>query len=247
MDGMLYIAMSGAKENLNATALRGNNLANAKTDGFKADLEQARSMQAFGEGLPTRVFAMTERPAQDFTAGPMVTTGRNLDVAVEGQGWLVVQAADGSEALTRSGSLKFDNTGMLTNGSGRPIQGDGGPIFLPLPIQKVEISNDGFVSVRPQGAPANVIETVGRIKLANPDNRDLTKGDDGLFRRKDGEGFDADAGVTLASGMVEGSNVNSVSEMVDLISLQRQFDMQVKLMKTAEELDRSSDSLMRIS
>lgn len=247
MDRMLYIAMSGAKENLNATAIRGNNLANAKTDGFKADIEQARAMQAFGEGLPTRVFSITESPAQDFSAGSLVTTGRNLDVAVQGEGWLVVQSADGSEALTRSGSLKIDPAGMLTTGPGQPVMGDQGPIFLPLPVNKVAIADDGTISVRPQGAPANVLEDVGRMRLVNPDRRDLAKGPDGLFRDKTQAPFENDPAVKVASGMVEGSNVNAVSEMVDLISLQRQFDMQVKMMKTAEELDSSSDTLLRIS
>ena len=247
MDKLLYVAMSGAKENLNATAIRGNNLANAKTDGFKADIEQARAMQAFGEGMPSRVFAMTESPAQDFSPGPLITTGRDLDVAVQGQGWMVVQAADGSEALTRSGALKIDPTGMLTNGSGYPIQGDNGPIFLPLPVAKVEVGSDGSVSALPQGAPANAIEVVGRLRLVNPDIQGLQKGNDGMFRQKNGEGFEDDAAVTLSSGMLEGSNVNPVSEMVDLMSLQRQFDMQVKMMKTAEEIDGASDSLLRIS
>ena len=247
MDKLLYIAMSGAKENLNATAIRGNNLANAKTDGFKADMEQARAMQAFGEGMPTRVFAMTESPAQDFSAGPLITTGRDLDVAIEGKGWFVVQAADGSEAMTRAGALKIDPTGMLTNGAGHPVQGDNGPIFLPLPLAKVEVGTDGSISALPQGAPANAIETVGRLRLVNPDIKDLKKGNDGMFRMTNGQASEDDAGVKVVSGALEGSNVNSVSEMVDLISLQRQFDMQVKMMKTAEELDSSSDTLLRIS
>ena len=247
MDKLLYVAMSGAKQNMNSLAVRANNLANANTDGFKADMAQARSMQAFGEGLPTRVFAMTESPSADFTAGPIKTTGRDLDIAVKGDGWIAVQSADGGEAYTRSGSLSFDTSGLLRNDRGNLIMGDAGPIVLPLPIEKVEIAQDGIISVRPLGSPAENIEEVGRIKLVNPGNQNLMRGEDGLFRLISGDNAPADAFITLESGAVEGSNVNAVSEMVSLIDLQRQFEMQVKMMKTAEEMDKASSSLMRIS
>ena len=247
MDKLLYVAMSGAKQNMNSLAVRANNLANANTDGFKADMEQARSMQAFGEGLPTRVFAMTESPSADFTPGPIKTTGRDLDIAVKGDGWIAVQSADGGEAYTRSGSLSFDTTGLLRNDRGNPIMGDAGPIVLPLPIEKIEIAQDGIISVRPSGSTAEVIEEVGRIKLVNPGNQNLMRGEDGLFRLISGNNAPADPFITLESGAVEGSNVNAVSEMVALIDIQRQFEMQVKMMKTAEEMDQASSSLMRIS
>ena len=247
MDKLLYVAMSGAKQNMNSLAVRANNLANANTDGFKADMAQARSMQAFGEGLPTRVFAMTESPSADFTAGPIKTTGRDLDIAVKGDGWIAVQSADGGEAYTRSGSLSFDTTGLLRNARGNPIMGDSGPIVLPLPIEKIEIAQDGIISIRPLGATAEVIEEVGRIKLVNPGNQNLMRGEDGLFRLISGDNAPTDPFITLESGAVEGSNVNAVSEMVALIDIQRQFEMQVKMMKTAEEMDKASSSLMRIS
>ncbi|MCZ4336774.1 flagellar basal-body rod protein FlgF [Shewanella colwelliana] len=247
MDKLLYVAMSGAKQNMNSLAVRANNLANANTDGFKSDLEQARSMQAFGEGLPTRVFSMTESPSANFGHGPIKTTGRDLDIAVKGDGWLAVQGADGGEAYTRSGSLSFDSTGLLRNDRGNPIMGDAGPIVLPLPIEKIEIAQDGVISVRPLGSTAEVIEEVGRIKLVNPGNQNLMRGEDGLFRQISGDVAAADPFVSIESGAIEGSNVNAVDEMVSLIDLQRQFEMQVKMMKTAEEMDQASSSLMRIS
>jgi len=247
MDKLLYVSMSGAKENLNAISSLSNNLANAKTSGFKADIAQARSMQAFGEGMPTRVFSLTERPAQDFASGPLITTDRDLDVAIQGEGWLVVESKDGSPALSRAGSLQIDNAGMLRNSAGLLVLGDGGPIALPIPVDKLSIGNDGVITVRPAGAPANVIEDAGRLQLVNPDIKDLTKSEDGLFRLKDGGVFENDGEVTIASGMLEGSNVSAVSEMVNLITLQRQFDMQVKMMKTAEDVDHSQDTLLRFS
>lgn len=246
MDHLLYIAMSGAKENMNGMALRSNNLANASTTGFKADFEQARSMQAFGEGLPTRVFSLTERPGQNFDAGAVIMTERELDVAIQGDGWLAVQAQDGNEAYTRSGSLQISPLGMLETVTGLPVLGDDGPIQLPVPLAKVEIAQDGTVSALPLGAPADAIAPVGRIKLVRPVNNELDKGTDGLFRRKDGQIEEASADVSLLKGALEGSNVNAVGEMTYMISLQRQFEIQVKMMKSAEEMDRQQNQLLRI-
>ena len=246
MDRMLYVAASGAKQNLNAIAVRANNLANAATDGFKADMEQARSMQAFGEGLPTRVFAMTEIASQNFDDGALKSTGRDLDIAIEGKGWIVVQDAEGKEAFTRKGNLKITENGTLETANGLMVMGDGGPITLPVPLEKVEIGRDGTITVKPQGAPANALEDIDRIKLVNPNNPDIHKGKDGLYSRKDGKDEDAAGEVTLVSGMLESSNVNAVGEMTSLISIQRQFEMQIKMMQTAEENDKHHNQIFRV-
>ncbi len=246
MDHLLYIAMSGAKENMNALAVRSNNLANANTNGFKADLEQARSMQAFGDGLPSRVFAMTETPSQNFDAGELKITENELDVAIQGDGWIAVQDANGNEAYTRAGSLKLTETGQLQTASGLAVMSEDGPVQLPVPLAKIDIAQDGSIQALPQGAPATAIAEVARIKLVKPENRDMVKGNDGLFRRKDGQVAETDATVNLLSGAVEGSNVNAVGEMTYLISLQRQFELQVKMMKTAEDMDRQHNQVLRI-
>ncbi|WP_419570980.1 flagellar basal body rod protein FlgF [Rheinheimera sp.] len=246
MDRVLYIAMSGAKENMHGISIKANNLANTGTTGFKADLEQARAMQAFGEGLPTRVFSMTERPGQNFDDGAITMTERDLDIAVTGKGWFAVQDADGNEAYSRDGNLQLSATGVLQTAGGLPVIGEQGVIQLPLPVQKMEIGKDGTISVRPQGAPANVMEPVARIKLVSPAFADIEKGLDGLFRRKDGEVAEANATVSIQSGALETSNVNAVGEMTQMISLQRQFEVQVKMMKTAEEMDRQHNQIMRI-
>lgn len=247
MDRMLYIATSGAKQDMLALAMHGNNLANTKTTGFKADLEQARAMQAYGEGLPTRVFALKERPSSDFEQGPMVTTGRPLDVALHGPGWMSVQSASGTEGLTRAGNLSVGLTGLLEDAKGNLVMGDNGPIAIPVPYQQLTIGGDGTVSVVPQGAPENAPEQVGRIKLVNADNSTLYKGEDGLFRYDDPQQpYIADATVKLQSGVLEGSNVSAVAEMTNLISSQRHFETQVKLMKTAEEIDAAGSSLLSL-
>jgi len=237
--------MSGAKQNMQALAVNANNLANAKTTGFRADLAQARSMQAFGEGLPSRVFAMTEVASQNFDSGALSSTGRDLDIAIEGSGFIAVQAKDGSEAYTRGGHLRLTETGALETTDGEAVIGDSGPIFLPLPVNNIHISGDGTIMVQPTGAPVTTQEEVARIKFVNPNVRALEKGNDGLFRRSDGNIAEADVNVKVMSGMLESSNVNPVGEMTEMIALQRQFEMQLKLMKTAEEVDSSASSLLR--
>ena len=246
MDRLLYIAMSGAKENMHGISVRANNLANTGTVGFKADFEQARSMQAFGAGLPTRVFSMTERPGQNFDSGALIITERELDIAIQGDGWFAVQDKNGNEAYTRAGNLQLTPDGMLRTANGHPVLGEDGPIILPLPLAKMEIGQDGTVSARVQGASANALEIVGRIKLVDTEYRAVEKGNDGLFRRKDGELAQESAAVTLLHGAYEGSNVNAVSEMTTMISLQRQFELQVKMMKKAEQMDQQQNQLLRI-
>ncbi len=261
MDKMLYIAMSGAKQNMHALSITANNLANSKTTAFKADLSQARSMQAFGEGLPTRVFSMTERASQNFDSGALMRTGRDLDIAVEGDGWIAVQtppnaslgaqlganieSATTTEAYTREGHLRLTEDGTLETISGEIVLGENGPIVLPLPVANIHISKDGTIMIQPEGAPNNQQEEIARIKLVNPDVRDLEKGADGLFRRKDGNVEPADVNVTVQNGMLESSNVNPIVEMTKMIALQRQFEMNLKLMKTAEENDSSASALLR--
>ena len=248
MDRMLYLAMTSASQTMTAQSVNSNNLANATTTGFKADLEQFRSMPVYGQGMPSRVYAMTERPATDFAPGSFNTTGRDLDMAIRGEGWLAVQDAAGEEAYTRAGDLRIDANGLLTTGTGLPVIGNnGGPIVIP-PAETIEIGADGTISIRPVGQAPNVLAEVDRIKLVNPAIDDLTKGKDGLIHlRQQGEVAPADASVQLVSGALEGSNVNTVDAMVKMIELQRQYEMQVKMMNTAKENDASLDAIMRLA
>ncbi len=247
MDKLLYIAMSGAKENLNSLAVRSNNLANANTLGFKADFEEARAMQAYGDGLPSRVFSMAERPGQNFQQGSLQTTGRELDVAVQGDGWLTVQDKDGKEAYTRNGSLQVSPLGVLQTSTGlNVLDTTGQPITLPMPLEKIQITEDGTINARLQGAEPAAVENLQQLKLVNPVNKEMTKGEDGLFRRVDGKTEAVSANVRLASGVLENSNVNVVEELTNLIKLQRQFDTQIKMMSTAEKNDESQNQLMKL-
>lgn len=246
MDRMLYIGMSGAKESLLAQGLNNNNLANVSTTGFRADLEQARSQPVFGPGIPTRAYAMTERPGIDFAPGAIETTGRDLDVAIEQDGWIAIQSTDGSEAYTRSGDMRISADGLLVTGAGHPVIGNtGAPIVVP-PAQSITVGTGGNITIHPIGQAADALVVVDRIKLVNPPKEDLEKGRDGLFRQKDGQPADADAEVKLISGALERSNVSVVESMVKMIQLSRHFDMQMKAIKTAEENDRSTDALLKM-
>ena len=246
MDKLLYIASSGASQDLVGTSLRANNLANAQTNGFKAQLEQARSMPVYGEGLPTRVFAMTESPTNNYESGPLIQTHRDLDMAIQGDGWFAVQDQQGNEAYTRDGNFQLGQDGVLEDVHGNIVMGDAGPLFLPVPLDNLNIAADCTISIRPQGAPEAVIEEVGRLKLVNPEYSNLERGNDGLFRQKDGIDAQADETVTVMSGMLEGSNVNAIEEMVSMIHLQRHYELQVKMMKKADTLDMRGNMLLRI-
>lgn len=247
MDKALYIAMTGAKQTMQAQTNHANNMANLNTTGFRADFAQARSMPVyFGEGHPSRAYAQTESPASDFKPGPMKQTGRDLDVAINGDGFIAVQSADGTEAYTRAGNLSIDANGMLRTHSGLPVMGNDGPIALP-PLQKIEIGSDGTLSIVAQGQGPEALVEIDRIKLVNPDLQEFRKGQDGLFRQLDGLVAPADAAVSLTSGMLEGSNVNAVDEFTQILSLSRQYEMQMKLMSTAKQNSETSARLLQIS
>lgn len=243
MDDMLYVAMSGAKETLIAQAAATNNLANASTTGFLADFNQFRSMPVFGDGHPTRVYAMDERPTSNFDYGSLQHTGRDLDMAVKDGGWLAVQARDGGEAYSRRGDLRVDENGLLVTGNGLPVMGNGGPIAIP-PFEKINIGSDGTVSIRPLGASSQQLAVVDRIKLVAPQFEEMKKGDDGLFRLKGGGEAEADPAQRVVPGALISSNVNAVNEMVNMIELSRRFELQVKMMKTAEESATAASSIM---
>jgi len=245
MERGLYIAMNGAKQIMQAQASTANNLANVNTTAFRADLEQFRSQPVFGPGYASRVYAMTERPGVDLSAGALETTGRDLDVAINGEGWIAVQAEDGSEAYTRAGDLHITEQGQLLTGKGLPVIGNAGPIAVP-PAQKLEIGTDGTISLVPQGGNTTVLAVVDQIKLVKPPKDQLQKGEDGLMRFA-GEGNAApSAEVKLVTGVLETSNVSAVEEMVRMIELQRHYEMQIKMMKTIEDNAAASAQIMRM-
>jgi flagellar basal-body rod protein FlgF len=246
MDKLIYTAMSGAKQAFLQQAGVANNLANAASTGYRAMEHRFRAVQVQGGELPTRAFTIDASVADTFEPGPLMATGRQLDVAVQGAGWIAVETRDGREAYTRNGALQTNAEGLLQTSSGMNVLGEGGPISIP-PDNRITIAPDGTVSVVPLFGTPNNSNPVGRIKLVNPPEKDLARGPDGMFRLKNGQPADADANVKLAPQTLEGSNVNSVDAMVSLISLARQFEMQVKMLQTADTNARSAGQILSMN
>lgn len=245
MDRLVYIASATAARLETAQAVAANNLANASTVGFKADLMASRAALLRGDGFASRLYAPVTGLGMDHGAGAVQNTGRALDVAIEGAGALAVQANDGAEAYTRAGNLRVSAGGLLETANGLPVLGDGGPLLIP-PHQSLHIGKDGTVTVVPDGQGPEALVTVGRIKLVNPPPDSLAKGADGTLRMPDGAPLPADAAVTLAAGALESSNVSAVGAMVQMIETSRQYELQVRLMQTAERADQASARLLSV-
>ena len=247
MDRMIYVAMSGAKQVMEQQASIANNMANVSTAGFRAQLNNFRAVPVVGEGAATRAFVVASTPGADMRNGPITETGRALDVAINGNGWLAVQASNGGEAYTRVGNLQVGAGGELTTMDQRPVIGDAGPLVVP-PGSTVSITKGGLITAMGAGDPVTGAAEVGRLKLVKPSNADLVRGDDGLFRMRDGMAVaEADPTVTVTSGAIEGSNVNPVEVMVDMINNARQFEMQMKVVQSADTNDQHANQLLSLS
>lgn len=246
MDKALYTAMTGASTLMRAQAAVAHNLANVSSTAFKAELVHAEAYQVPGRGLPTRIDVRNAQIGFDASTGPLENTGNELDVALHDGVWLAVLDNAGEEAYTRAGQLQIGSNGQLTTAAGYPVLGANGPLSVP-PREKLLIGADGGISIIPEGQTPQTLAEVGRLKLVRPVQPQLERGPDGLFRQRGGEPPIPAAGTALTSGALEGSNVHAAGALVQMIQLQRQFEAQVKLMKTTEENARLSATLMRLS
>jgi flagellar basal-body rod protein FlgF len=238
MDRMIYLSMAAAKATMHRQEVVSHNLANVSTNGIRAELAAFRAVPVRGDGASSRVYALESTVGYSTAPGVVQTTGRPLDVAVKGNGWLAVQALDGTEAYTRAGALEVNAEGVLSDLQGRPVVGDGGPLTIPANAE-VEVASDGTVSAkvgreRPQ--------PLGRLKLVTPE-APLQRGTDGLFRAAEGD-LAADPTARVQSGALEGSNVNAVESMVAMIAAARQFEQQMKALQTAEQKEQSATKLL---
>ena len=238
MDRLIYLAMAGAKATMQRQDVLANNLANASTTGFRAELQAFRAVPVRGDGASTRVYALESTIGNDTRSGPLQQTGRGLDVAAQGNSWFAVQALDGTEAYTRNGGFQVDAQGQLVTQTGLPVLGDGGPITLPAGAA-VEVAADGSISAtvgngRPQQA--------GRLKLVSPE-APLLRGADGYFRAAEGD-LTADPAARVQGGALEGSNVNAIETMVAMISAARQFEQQMKMLQSAEQREQGAAKLL---
>jgi flagellar basal-body rod protein FlgF len=247
MDRLLYVAMTGAKQLMQAQTVVAHNLANVNTTGFRADLARFHAAPVAGPGYPSRVNTVASGLGFDRSQGALEETGGQLDVAIDGTGWLAVQTKDGVEAYTRGGHLNVNELGLLENERGELVLGDNGPVAIP-PNVGVTIAPDGTVSIVPQGQGPETLAQIGRLKLVNPDPSRLEKRPDGLVRvAGGGKPPEADASVRVASGFVETSNVNMAQSMVSMIEIARQFEVAVRMMHVADENESRAASIASLS
>ena len=232
MDRLIYTAMTGASATMGQEAAVAHNMANATSTGFKTELHKLRAVQVQNAQMPTRAFVVDASVSDDFSTGPLQHTNRPLDMAVQGKGWFAVQMPDGTEGYTRNGNFEINANGILQTRTGLPVIGSGGPVTLP---PDVEVAGTGA---------RNSTSTVDQLKLVNPPEAELVRGGDGYFRLAGGNPAPADPAVRVASGYLEGSNVNVVEQMVSMISLARQYEMQTKMLSTAQEMDRAASQLV---
>jgi flagellar basal-body rod protein FlgF len=244
MDRLIYVAMSGARAALRAQTVTSHNLANIGTTGFRAVRNTVDSVPVYGTGLPTRVNTLVQPQGWNGAQGTSVSTGRDLDVALQGAGWLAVQGADGTEGYTRDGGLRINRNGLLETTGGKLVLGNGGPIAIP-PYQQMFIGGDGQISIVPEGQSPESLVQVDRLRLVNPPATELMRSEDGLFRLRDGSAAAPDLNVRIASGQLESSNVNAAQALVDMIEMSRHYEMQIRAMRTAEESDASAARLIR--
>jgi flagellar basal-body rod protein FlgF len=246
MDRGLYVAMTGAKQIMQAQAVNNHNIANISTIGFRADAVSFDSEPIYGPGYPTRVNAVAGDAGTDFSAGTMEATGRDLDIAVNGKGFIAIRGTDGKEAYTRAGDLRVTPTGAVTTASGLAVLTESGPLIIP-PSTTVSIGGDGTVSVVPQGSAPFAVTQVDRIKLVNPATADLQKGEDGLLRLKNGGKAKADDSVSITSGTLESSNVNAAQSLISMIELQRLYEFQIKSINSTDQNEQSAERMMLTS
>lgn len=237
MDPILYTAVAGGRADFKRQELIANNLANVNTPGFKADLYQAQTMymnDAQGTNNPNgQSFVVQTANGVDLSPGDIMTTGRDLDIAIDGNGWLAVRGPDG-EAYVRGGSLRLDVNGQLMTASGMPVLGDGGPISIP-PARSIEIGGDGTISIVPLEGDVKTLAVLDRLKLVTLDKNNVVKNEHGLMQLKQGGAAMADPNIRVLSGAIEGSNVKAIDQMVSMISAGREFDAQMKILSTVDD------------
>ncbi|KAA1046534.1 flagellar basal body rod protein FlgF [Pseudocitrobacter sp. 73] len=251
MDHAIYTAMGAASQTMEQQAVTASNLANSSTPGFRAQLNAMRAVPVEGMSVPTRTLVTASTPGADMTPGQLDYTSRPLDVALQQDGWLAVQTADGGEGYTRNGNIQVGPTGQLTI-QGNPVMGDGGPLTVPEGAE-ITIAADGTISALNPGDPPNTVAQVGRLKMVKADNSEIVRGDDGVFRltaeaqATRGQALQADQSIRLQSGVLEGSNVKPVAAMADMIASARRFEMQMKVISSVDENTQKANQLLSMS
>jgi flagellar basal-body rod protein FlgF len=246
VDRLIYSSLAAMRGAMARQATIANNLANVNTAGFRGEFTSAEAEWLKGSGLNGRATVSEDVTGANMTAGAVQSTGRDLDIALNGDALLTVQAPDGSEAYTRRGDLQLTDSGLLTTGDGMPVQGQSGPITLP-PADSVSIGKDGQIWIVPQGGDPKSPQAVDTLKLVSAQGSTIKKGLDGLFHVEGGGTLPSDPDAKLTSKSLEGSNVNASATLVDMIDASRSWEAQIKMLTTAQDMDKSASALMQIS
>ena len=245
MDRLIYTSLTAMRGAMTRQTAIANNLANANTPGFRADMAEAQSLWLDGQRLDSRAFASEEVLAADMTAGTITATGRDLDIALSGDTMLAAQTENGETGYTRRGDLMLSASGLLTTGDGRPVQGSQGPVTLP-PADAINIDEQGRIWIVPQGGDATQPQEIDRLQLVSPTGSDVVKGTDGLFRVRGGGVLPDDPDARVTTRALESSNVSATEALVKMIEASRSWDTQLKLLGDARDIDAATADLMSL-
>ena len=245
MDRLIYTALTGMNAAMDRQRATANNLANASTPGFRKEVFAVTPATLRDGSLEARAVARGAVRGADMDAAKVNPTGKPLDIAVDGAALIAYQGPDGGEIYSRRGDLRVAASGVLENGEGLPVLGNGGPITVPVGFQ-ISIGKDGTVLARDPAAPDQPAQELNRIKLASPEGSTLAKGIDSFLKVPGGGVLPPDPTATVTSGALEMSNVETAATLVEMIDAQRAFEQRAKVLRTAGELDEAGASLMSL-
>lgn len=250
MDKLIYTAFQSINNALDNKAIRTQNMASTNTPGFKADMQVGGAGSGYLEQfdtLYTRAFPLVDSASAFISApGQMRQTGQDLDVSIRGEGFFLAQTEGASPFLTRRGDLQINNQNVLTNAANEVILSNAGiPIEVPA-HRRMTISDNGNISIEPINSPPGTIVQVAAIGLTLGGEEPLVKSSDGRIRTRNGGIPEADQRPRIAQGFIEESNVNMIEELVGSIEEQRRYEVNVKMIKSAEAIDQSGSSLLRL-
>ena len=249
MDKSIFTALNSMQILKNNQSVVSQNLSNTNVVGYKKDI-QANFGSVYldrEKGIDPRVFAFSDVGAFDNSQGPLKPSARKLDLAIDGDGYFIVKPEGGKLALSRRGDLKVGIDGTLRDNAGAQIFSvDLEPIEIP-PYRNISIANDGIITIEPLNAEPGQQVVVGQIATTKGSEEvKLVKSLDGFIRTEDGGVPEPDQQSRIVSGFLEGSNVKSVDELVSGIEQSRSYEINVKFITTAKELDEAGSSLMRM-
>ena len=249
MDRMIHLSLNSLDIALRKQAISAQNLSNVNVTGFRRDVyENFGSLYLRAEDqLDTRAFAVTTGSGEfDEQQGRMRATNQPTDLAIDGKGYFVSKRNDLEISLTRRGDMSVSVEGNLINGQGALILSETlQPIQVP-PFREIYVREDGKLLIEPINGEPGVTQLIGSIGLVSTEGLQLRKDDDGEIRLADGSPIVTDQNVNVKQGYIEESNVNVIDELVASMGYQRSYEMNLKLIKMASELDQGTASLLRM-